>query len=59
MVWTADGYIDIIDFKSGTQKPQRYMKQVREYVGLMRELGHENVRGFLYYLDSGQIVEVV
>ena len=59
VVWTADGYIDIIDFKSGTQKPQRYMKQVREYVGLMRELGHENVRGFLYYLDSGQIVEVV
>lgn len=58
VVWAADGSIDIIDFKSGTQKPQRYMKQVREYVGLMQQLGYKNVRGFLYYLDSGQIVEV-
>lgn len=58
VVWTADGYIDVIDFKSGTQKPQRYMKQVREYTGLLTELGYEKVRGFLYYLDSGQIVEI-
>ncbi len=59
VVWTADGYVDVIDFKSGTQKPQRYLKQVKEYVGLLSHLGHKNVRGFLYYLDSGQIVEVV
>lgn len=58
VVWTADGTIDVIDFKSGTQKPQRYLKQVREYVSLLSNLGYENVRGFLYYLDSGQIVEV-
>ncbi len=58
VVWTADGYIDVIDFKSGTQKPQRYTKQVNEYVGLLTGLGYENVRGFLYYLDSGQIIEV-
>lgn len=58
VVWTADGTIDVIDFKSGTQKPQRYLKQVKEYVGLLTDLGYENVRGFLYYLDSGQIVEI-
>ncbi|MCM1076769.1 MAG: UvrD-helicase domain-containing protein [Bacteroides sp.] len=58
VVWTADGFIDIIDFKSGTQKPQRYMKQINEYVSLLSGLGYANVRGFLYYLDSGQIVEV-
>ena len=58
VVWTADGYIDVIDFKSGNQKPQRYIKQVKEYVGLMSMLGYKNVRGFLYYLDTGQIVKI-
>lgn len=58
VVWTADGHIDVIDFKSGNQKPQRYIRQVREYVGLLSMLGYKNVRGFLYYLDTGQIVEI-
>lgn len=58
VVWTADGYIDVIDFKSGNQKPQRYIKQVKEYVGLLSMLGYKNVRGFLYYLDTGQIVKI-
>ncbi|MCM1356546.1 MAG: UvrD-helicase domain-containing protein [Staphylococcus sp.] len=58
VVWTADGHIDIIDFKSGSQDPRRYMKQVREYITLYESIGHSGVRGYLYYLDSGRIVEV-
>lgn len=58
VVWTADGHIDVIDFKSGNQKPQRYIKQIKEYVGLLSMLGYKNVRGFLYYLDTGQIVKI-
>lgn len=59
IVWTSDGNIDVIDFKSGSQKPRGYMKQVNGYIRLLTSMGHRNVRGYLYYLDSGKIVEVL
>lgn len=58
VVWTADGHIDVIDYKSGSQNPKKYFKQVRGYKDLLNSIGYERVRGFLYYLDSGEIVEV-
>lgn len=58
VVWTEDGHIDVVDFKSGTQPPGRYFKQMREYVDLLCRAGFDNVRGFLYYLDSGDIVQI-
>lgn len=58
VVWTADGHIDVIDYKSGSQKPSRYRKQVKEYVTLLSSLTDRKVRGYLYYLDSGDIVEI-
>ncbi len=58
IVWTADGEIHIIDYKSGEQPPQRYKKQVKEYVDILTGLGYENVTGYLYYLDTGTIVKV-
>lgn len=58
VVWTADGHIDVIDYKSGSQKPSRYRKQVKEYVTLLSSLTDRKVRGNLYYLDSGDIVEI-
>lgn len=58
VVWTSDGFIDVVDFKSGSQPPKRYVRQVEGYVKLLESLGYENVRGFLYYLDSGNIVNV-
>ncbi len=58
VVWTADGHIDVIDFKSGSQKPARYRKQVKEYMTLLTSLTDRKVRGYLYYLDSGDIVEI-
>lgn len=59
VVWTADGHIDVIDFKSGSQKPRSYVKQVNGYINLLTATGLRNVRGFLYYLDSGKIIEIL
>lgn len=58
VVWTAEGELHVIDYKSGTQEPRRYMRQVREYMDFFRSIGYPHVQGFLYYLDTGQIVEV-
>ncbi|MDE5649840.1 MAG: PD-(D/E)XK nuclease family protein, partial [Duncaniella sp.] len=56
VVWTCNGEVNVIDYKTGSQSPEKYRKQVKEYVTILNSLGYENVTGYLYYLDSGKIV---
>ncbi len=58
VVWTASGEIHVIDYKSGSQDPRRYKRQVRDYMQFFRSIGYPQVQGFLYYLDTGEIIEV-
>lgn len=58
VIWTADGHVDIVDYKSGFQKPRSYFRKINEYMDLIKKSGHSNVRGYLYYLDTGKIVEI-
>lgn len=55
IVWTADGHIDIVDYKSGHQPSEIYEKQMAEYVNQLTRMGLRNVRAYLYYLDSGKV----
>ncbi len=58
VVWTSSGEIHLIDYKSGSQPPKRYMKQIKSYIEFFKSAGYPKVRGFLYYLDTGKIIEV-
>ena len=58
VVWTGDGEIHVIDYKTGWQDPKKYKRQLREYMEFFRKIENLPVRGFLYYLDSGEIVEI-
>ncbi len=58
VVWTADGHIDVIDYKSGEERPGSHRRQVAFYMSQLRRLGHKRVRGFIWYIDSGEIVTV-
>lgn len=58
MVWTADGEIHLIDYKSGGQPSRRYRRKMGEYVAFLKSAGITGVRAFLFYLDSGEIVEL-
>ncbi len=58
VVWTADGHIDVIDYKFGAEQPAKYARQVRTYMKALTDLGHTGVRGFIWYVDSGRIVPV-
>lgn len=58
IVWTADGHIDIIDYKFGVEKPKLYARQVNRYMEYLRSMGYDNVRGFIWYVDSGKITPV-
>lgn len=60
IVWTADGHIDVVDFKFGDRANiDKYRSQVRRYVRRMRGAGFRNVRGYLWYPLDNYIVTVV
>ena len=58
VVWTADGHVDVIDYKSGEERPAAHRRQVAFYMNHLRKLGYKKVRGFIWYLDSGEIMPV-
>lgn len=47
----------VVDFKFGRQR-EEYHQQVAEYMQLLTQMGHRNVKGYLWYVYSNQIVEV-
>ena len=59
VVWTADGHIDVIDYKFGEEESDKYRRQVSRY---MRAVGRMfkgvEVRGYLWYPLQGAIEEV-
>jgi ATP-dependent exoDNAse (exonuclease V) beta subunit len=47
----------VIDFKFGHPR-EEYHEQVREYMDLLRQMGLQNVTGYLWFVYSNQIIEV-
>ncbi len=50
--------IIVIDFKFGNIIKKSYDKQVNRYVNLIQEMGHQKVKGYLWYVVLNKIVEV-
>ena len=48
----------VVDFKFGRQNDD-YRHQVREYMELLQSMGHDCIRGYLWYVYSNKIEEVV
>ena len=47
----------VVDFKFGAPKPE-YHDQVREYMQLLASMGHQNIKGYLWYVYSNKIEEI-
>lgn len=47
----------VIDFKFGRSRPE-YQAQVRGYIDQLRQMGHTQVSGYLWFVYSNQIEEV-
>ena len=47
----------VVDFKFGKSRPE-YLLQVKHYMTLLNEMGHTNVKGFLWYVYNNVIEEV-
>lgn len=47
----------VVDFKFGHSRPE-YQEQVREYMSLLKQMGHSQVEGYIWYVYSNQIEPV-
>lgn len=56
-VMCHDGKTIVVDFKFGVPK-REHQEQVQEYMSLLRQMGHEQVEGYLWYVLKNEIREV-
>ena len=52
-----DGKTIVVDFKFGVPK-REYQEQVQKYMSLLRQMGHQHVEGYLWYVLKNEIKEV-
>lgn len=57
VILRKDGGVDIVDYKFGAPK-KSYLRQVRRYVDLYKELGYSDVAGYLWYVRDGVVESV-
>ncbi|MBE9488533.1 MAG: UvrD-helicase domain-containing protein [Bacteroidetes bacterium] len=45
----------VVDYKFGLNDSPKYLKQVNNYVNLLRDMGFKNVKGYLWFVQKGRI----
>ncbi|MDE5730216.1 MAG: UvrD-helicase domain-containing protein [Alistipes sp.] len=48
----------VVDYKFGDIEADKYRRQVREYMRLLREMGYKEVEGYLWYVRMGRTERV-
>ena len=56
VVIADDGSVEIIDYKFGSFE-KKYEYQIRDYMKIYRALGYGNVKGYLWFVRTGEIME--
>ncbi len=57
-VMMRDGRTVVVDFKFGDKTKTYYNQQVRQYMSRLREMGHEQVEGYLWYVKLDQVEKI-
>ncbi|MBQ6063786.1 MAG: UvrD-helicase domain-containing protein [Prevotella sp.] len=57
-VMTDGNEVVVVDFKFGTPQPA-HLDQVRRYMSLLKGMGHDKVKGYLWYVYSNKITEII
>lgn len=58
IIWTADGIVEVVDYKFTSTERDSHLRQVREYAMMLRDMGEAPVHAYLWYPLLGRIVEV-
>ena len=57
-VMTRQGETIVVDFKFGKER-EEYIHQVRSYMDFLAQMGYTHPKGFLWYVYSGEVMEVL
>ncbi len=57
-VMIKEGQVVVVDYKFGQHVQPRYRNQVRRYMDELREMGYNNLKGYVWYPLAGVIDEV-
>jgi ATP-dependent exoDNAse (exonuclease V) beta subunit len=57
LILTEDGQTYVLDYKTGEQD-SKHIKQVKQYMDALKEVGYENCEGYLLYIPSMKLVQV-
>ena len=58
IVFTPDNRVIVIDYKTGDVHNKKYQRQVSLYMSLLADMGFSHIEGYLWYIETGQIVPV-
>ena len=55
--------VSVVDYKFGEYNPDsashgKYLRQVKNYVSLIKKIGYSNVMGYLWYIKHSVVEEV-
>lgn len=56
-VMMKNGEVVVVDFKFGRKKAE-YISQVKEYMNLLEDMGYQNIKGYIWYVFSGELQSV-
>lgn len=58
IVFNADGSVEIVDYKFTAEPLPTHRQQVEAYVNLLKAMGYDNVKGYLWYPEQNMINEI-
>ena len=50
-----NNHVIVVDYKSGEQKEKSHQRQIEKYITLIREMGYQNIEGYLWYITLNEI----
>ena len=58
-VMVRGGEAVVMDYKFGLNRSNKHIEQINLYASLLRQMGYESVKGYLWYLSIGEVDRVV
>ena len=49
----------VVDYKFGFNTPASHRRQIERYADLLRQMGYTSVSGYLWYISTERIEQVV
>lgn len=57
-VITCDSETIVIDYKFGLNRSASYSRQMKEYINLLEQMGHKNIKGYIWYVSLEDVEQV-